>query len=387
MQRWRSSLVLIAGAALILTACGGNSTLPPVATLDQSQPTTESGIVATDAVPTSTPASGATGQVMSPNTLVLAQLEQFVAQLPDTKILTLSADRIPPSGSPDGRYGVVYTAQNGLVDLTLTDYSTTPAATKAIPSGNALTSPSITWREDSTGFAFADLPAPDKVAQAKKIVYYYDLASGQTQELLTEAQSPSSFPVPVAFSPNNAYLMYLVTGGAETGSVSYQAVLFDMNTKQKTPLSLGQAAFSQWLADSSGFLTSASDPQTGASALVVYRLNALSTPQTITPVAVTDVWSDISPDGKFIVVVSAASGSAQSVYNIFMMGLDGSNRRQLTQFSDPQQSITALVWGNDGIYYSVFSGEGLDTVWRMDLDGKNAKQVAQGTLLRIIGTR
>ena len=50
-------------------------------------------------------------------------------------------------------------------------------------------------------------------------------------------------------------------------------------------------------------------------------------------------------------------------------------------------SITALVWGNDGIYYSVFNGEGLDAVWRMDLDGKNPKQIAQGTLQRIVGTR
>ena len=387
MQRWRSSLVLIVGAGLILTACGGNSTLPPVATVDQAQPTSENGIVATAAVPTSTPASNVTGQVLPPNTVVLAQLEQFVAQLPDGKLLTLSPDRIPPLGSPDGRYGVLYAPKDNAVDLTLGDYSATPATTKAIPSGTGLTSPSVIWREDSSGFAFSDFPAPDKVAQAKKSIYYYDLASGQSQELVNESQTPNSFPIPVAFSPNNTYLLYLVTGGAETGNVSYQAVLYDLNTKQKTPLSLGQAAFSQWLADSSGFLATAVDPQSGASALVIYRLNALSSPQTLTPTATTDVWSDISPDGKFIVVVSAAASTAQSSYNIFLMGLDGSNRRQLTQFNDSQQSITALVWGNDGIYYSVFNGEGLDAVWRMDLDGKNPKQIAQGTLQRIVGTR
>jgi Tol biopolymer transport system component len=388
MQRWRSSLVLIVGAGLILTACGGNATnLPPVATVNQAPPTAENGIVSTADVPTSTPASNATGQVLPPNTLVLAQLEQFVAQLPDSKLLTLSPDRIPPLGSPDGRYGVLYAPKDGAVDLTLGDYSAIPATTKAIPSGTGLTSPSVIWREDSTGFAFSDFPAPDKVAQAKKVIYYYDLASGQSQELINESQTPNSFPIPVAFSPNNTYLIYLLTGGAETGSVSYQVVLYDLNTKQKTPLSLGQAAFGQWLADSSGFLATAVDPQSGASALVLYRLNALASPQTITPPATTDVWSDISPDGKFLAVVSAAAGTAQSSYNIFIMGVDGSNRRQLTQFNDPQQSITALVWGNDGIYYSVFNGEDFDAVWRMDLDGKNAKQVAQGTLQRIVGTR
>jgi hypothetical protein len=67
------------------------------------------------------------------------------------------------------------------------------------------------------------------------------------------------------------------------------------------------------------------------------------------------------------------------------MNLDGSNRKALTKFTDPDQTITGLIWANNGIYYSISTGANTDTTWRMDLDGSNAAQVAKGTLNDIVG--
>jgi Tol biopolymer transport system component len=69
-----------------------------------------------------------------------------------------------------------------------------------------------------------------------------------------------------------------------------------------------------------------------------------------------------------------------------MMNLDGTSRRKLTAFTDIEQTITALVWGTDGIYYGLSSANNQETIWRMDLDGTNAVQVANGTLYAVIGS-
>jgi Tol biopolymer transport system component len=164
-----------------------------------------------------------------------------------------------------------------------------------------------------------------------------------------------------------------------------QIIMLDTSNGQKTPLPLGQAAFTQWLRDSSGFLA-----QDGQARIVVYRLNALQTPIVLTPDGQTDLYPTLSPDGKFVAVASIPARPAADqppTNNVFLMNLDGANRRQITQFTDAQQSLTGLIWGSDGIYYSLFTGESLDTVFRMDLDGKNSAQVAQGALLGIAGIR
>ncbi len=105
----------------------------------------------------------------------------------------------------------------------------------------------------------------------------------------------------------------------------------------------------------------------------------------IATASTSDFLSDLSPDGRRVVVTSTAAGTNTQVGNIFMMNVDGSNRRQLTQFDTVDQTVTALIWGNDGIYYSLSGADNTDTTWRMDLDGKNATQVAQGTLNAIVG--
>jgi Tol biopolymer transport system component len=92
--------------------------------------------------------------------------------------------------------------------------------------------------------------------------------------------------------------------------------------------------------------------------------------------------ADVSPDGKRIVVTVAVPNQPTNVY---MMNTDGTNRRPLTQFIDLDTSITALVWATDGIYYSIAGANNQDKTWRMDLDGANATEIADGTLQTIIG--
>ena len=81
-----------------------------------------------------------------------------------------------------------------------------------------------------------------------------------------------------------------------------------------------------------------------------------------------------SPDGR-IVYFSYADG------NIWVMGSDGSNRKQLTSNSggrnyDPQVSP-------DG-HYIVFESDrtGSEQIWRMDSDGNNPKQLTNGPFLK-----
>lgn len=393
MKRWLSPLkTMIVGVccAALVAGCGGQApAATPVAATPGlgGQPTVESGttIASTSAVPTSTAAASTMGESLPFGSLILSQRDQFVAQLPGGRTIALAADRIPPIGSPNGRYGIRYVTNGDKVDIVIADYSATPAAVKTIPNGTALISPAAIWRDDSGGVAFADIPMPDQVAQSKRMVYFFDLASGQTRELANETQTPNTYPVPVAFSPDGKYLVYLLgTGGLESDG-TLQIVMLDTNTGQKTPLPLGQSAFNQWLRDSSGFIA-----QDSQARIVVYRLNALQTPVVLTPDGQTDLYPTLSPDGKFIAVASIAARPAADqppTNNVFLMNLDGTSRRQITEFTDAQQSLTGLIWGSDGIYYSLFTGDSLDTVFRMDLDGKNPAQVAQGALLGIAGIR
>ena len=123
-----------------------------------------------------------------------------------------------------------------------------------------------------------------------------------------------------------------------------------------------------------GFIAPTLDPS-GASKIAVYMLADLNNPKVITPANTTDYLVDVSPDGKFVAVTSApstAAGTPAAATNIAIMNLDGSNRKTLTKFTNADQSITALVWANNGIYYSISTSDNVNTTWRMDLDGSNA---------------
>lgn len=341
-------------------------------------------IVRGQAAPTSTSAPN-TGNLLPSGTLILTQKNQLIAVQPNGKPVSLTPERYGPQAAGNGKLGVRFDSANNAVTLTLVDNST--GQTKPVPQGAGLSSPQITWKRDGTGFAFFDLLAPGKTAPNAGAILYYDVASNATKVLIP---SPGAGQVATssAWSPDGRYLLYAVgkVGSEGVGGPDTKPFLFDSTTGQSTALPQEAAGFNQWDRASKGFLAQRGDIASGVNQLVYYSLDALNAPKVLTPANTLDYLADFSPDGKRIVVTSALAGKNAQVANLYIMNLDGSSRRAISDFKASDQAITALVWGTDGIYYSL-SGPTGDTTWRVDLDGKNARQVAVGTLVDIIGSR
>jgi hypothetical protein len=393
MKRWPFSiLILVVGG--LLAACNLTNPAETTPTATGVPPTVEQGTVvaATSSIPTSTPPA-ATGNRLPAGTLILTQLAKPIAQLPGPgrQTLSISEEHLGAQASPDGRYGVRFDQKDQVTDLALVDFAADPSSpAKDIPQGKGLSGPGITWKEDSSGFAFFDFPPPDNPQASSGAILYYDVNSGQTKQLVPRPAQAGMIAASIAFSPDGKYLTYSVgSAGGEgiggPGGPGSKLSVLDTTTGTSTELPADTFGFNQWLRDSKGFITVRGDPS-GLSQVYVYTLSDLAHPRLITPANTSDYFIDLSPDGKWVVVTSAPAKQSNQAANIFTMNLDGSSRKQLTRFNTIDQTITALIWGNDGIYYSL-SGAGGDTTWRMDLDGSNATQVAQGTLISIVGVR
>ncbi|HLY26593.1 MAG TPA: hypothetical protein VKQ72_09655 [Aggregatilineales bacterium] len=398
MRRWHvvGSLILILALPTLACSLGGG----PGSTETPGVPQSLNGtvVVATSSIPTATSLPAVAGNVLAPGTLILVQLGNALALPPGAKGSTtaLTAEQIPPQGSPDGHYSVRFTKNGALTDLSLVDFSSADTSTgKDIPNGKGLSNPSITWKEDSSGFAFYEVQEVSaNSGKGSSGIRYYDVASGQTIQLVPATQ-PGSAVSSIAFSPDGKRLAYASLNlQASASGGGNQLYVVDV-TAASAPLALPAGAnnFNQWLRNSSGFIAMQIDT-TGTSKVAVYTLADLAHPRNVTPANTSDLLADGSPDGKFLVVSSAlpaVKGQLPPPANIAIMNLDGSARRNLTQFTSPDQTITSLIWGNDGIYYSLSgiaaSGNNpkVDTTYRMGLDGSNVQQVGQGTLSEIIG--
>ncbi len=388
MKRWSIPIsILIPILAVLLTAC--NLSVGSPATTATPAPTaisTGTVIAATSSIPTSTPQQ-ALGGKLPIGTLILTQVGKPIAQLPNRQTITLPPERFGAQGSPNGQYGIRFNQANNLIDITLVDFGTNQAGqAKDVPQGKGLHGPGVTWKDDSSGFAFFDSPPPNNPKATNGNILYYDVAGGQTKELVPAPKEAGTIASSIAFSPDGRYLLY-ATGLATAegiGGPGSKLYYLDTSNNQSAPVPAGAVGFNQWLKDSKGFVAMRTD-QKGVSQVVVYSLASLSKPNVITPANTADFLIDLSPDGKWIGVTSTPTGTTASTANIFIMNLDGSNRKQLTKFNTLDQTITALIWGNDGIYYGLSGADNKDTTWRMDLDGSNATQIAQGTLNTIIG--
>ena len=344
-------------------------------------------VVATSSIPTST-AAGSAGNELPVGTLILTQLNNPIAQLPNGRTLSLTPDRLGNQGSPNGRYGVRFTTNNNLTDLTLVDYQA--SATKDIPQGKGLAGPAVTWKADSSGFAFFNFPPPDNPKAGSRSILYYDIVSGQTKEIVPAPADAGSLASSIAFSPDGKLLAYAVGAvtGEGIGGPNSKVFILDTTANKSTPLPSASSGFSQWLGDNKSFLVQRAD-QSGISQILAFNLDNLNNPKVLTPKGFADYLVDVSPDGKRLVVSSSQTGGApgSAVTQIYMLNPDGSNRKVLTQFKAADQAITGLVWALDGIYYSITAADNSDSTWRIDLDGANARQVAEGTLNGVVGVR
>jgi serine/threonine protein kinase/Tol biopolymer transport system component len=89
-----------------------------------------------------------------------------------------------------------------------------------------------------------------------------------------------------------------------------------------------------------------------------------------------DGWRSLAwtPDGK-IVYTSAPNGR----FNLWEVGADGSNPHRLTDTDESTVLYTPTVALHGGIIVFVrFEGNGESTIWRMDMDGGNMKQLTEG---------
>jgi Tol biopolymer transport system component len=373
----KRTTLLIPILIVALTACGGNTPAP----------TSTPDAPATSSVPTSTPQIAAAS--LPVGTLLLRQLNNPLAQPPNAPPISIPETRIGSNASPNARYGVRLVQNGSTYNMQLVDFSSGNEASTDIPQGAGLTGPTITWKEDSTGFAFYDFPMPG-ASNPRRMIYYYDVASGQTSEMIAPTTDGQLAPISLGFSPDGKYLMYalvntMVEGvnGSET-----QTFLLDVATRQATPRPEAEFFAQQWVRDESGATVGfvAYDPADLASSrLVSFRLDGSGRAE-LTPAGFADLLIDASPDGRRLVVTSAPVDDEAAVVNIYSMDMDGTNRRQLTQFAEGEQTVIALVWSFDGIYYSL-SGTGeeaLDITYRMSLDGTEVTEVAQGRLEAVI---
>ena len=338
------------------------------------------GIAVTSVGPTSAAASSA---LLADGTLILLQRNQPIALPASNKPIALKAEQYGGQASGNYKLSVRYDASGapGTVTLLLVDNGS--GQTKPIPQGAGLSNPAVTWKRDGSGVAFYDFPAANKTTAST--ILYYDVASNQTRVLVTIAAKQAA--TPVAWSPDGRFLIYLVgsTDSANTNDV--KPFLFDTQTSKSTPLPPDALTFLLWARSSKGFFVQGGDVTKNTSQLIYYSIDTLNAPKTLTPANTNDYLVAASPDGKRLVVTaSSTAANAAQIANLYIMDSDGGNRKALTAFKAADQSVTALVWGAAGIYYSLSGANGDATTWRVNLDGSNAQQIAVGTLLDVVGS-
>jgi hypothetical protein len=374
MRRILPIFALAIGFALV--ACSNNSN-------NNGTPAPGTGATPTAVPPTSTPLAQ-TGAKFPVNTLLIAQANVQLAQLPNRQTIALTPDRMGDKGSPNGQYGVQV---DPVGKINLLDYAASQTGDSvAIPKSDGFKSVIVAWKATSDGFAFTSIPPLSDPNFAA--IYYYDIASKQTSLLVEAPVDTKTVNVPRAFSPDGKLLLYAV-GSADSESIGgpdSKFLYLDVTNKQKVALPADSFGFNQWTRDSKGYVIAQHD-KGGHGSIVVHSLANINTPTSITPTNASDLLLDLSTDGRLAAVTSVPTDQKGAIAQIYIMKLDGTSRKALTKFAQIDTSITALVWGNDGIYYSLHTTDKTapDTIWRMDLDGANATQIGQGTLYRIIG--
>jgi Tol biopolymer transport system component len=91
------------------------------------------------------------------------------------------------------------------------------------------------------------------------------------------------------------------------------------------------------------------------------------------PIPETDEMDDWSQDGKWVVTVSDRHPPFGSGYQLYVMHPDGTDERRITE-GDGLNCYPRFRPGTNQIAYH-HQGHGFDSLWLVDLDGRNRKQL------------
>ncbi|PJF37093.1 MAG: hypothetical protein CUN49_02065 [Candidatus Thermofonsia Clade 1 bacterium] len=356
--------LLFAVLVLLLAACSSAPSVPSV------PPPTQAALLS------------ASGERLPSGTLILAKDGAQRALLPDGRTIELAEAQQNGRAAPNGALGVLLIPNDGAFDLALVDYSADPPAVRQVPEGRRLLNPMILWQPDSSGFAFYDLPPFVGVRGNLANLYYHSLSDARSRALLSTALNDARIAA-LAFSPNGLYLLYSLLNENSEALGAQSGTGYLLNLLGGQPIALPREAllgFSDWLGDSSGFLSVRTDLQTGRGYLVRYLLAQLAEPQRLTAESENVTLAASAPDGQQIAIVTRA---ADGTSTLSVLAPNQSARRELHRVP-VGQGFSALVWSApEALYFSVSSAEG-DQTWRIAPSGGAPTRLAEGLLQQVV---
>lgn len=181
------------------------------------------------------------------------------------------------------------------------------------------------------------------------------------------------------WSPDGSHIIFV-----RTDPVSFQTVVTTMlpDGSQMTPLT---SRF--WLAFRSGYSSDMKhiffESMQGGFVSVLWGMNADGTDQTrLTPAGLRAGNIAVSPDGQHIAFNNNQNSPGVLPNRIFMMNVDGTHVRQITQGGGPQAHDYMPNYSPDGTRI-VFSSDRMNTPGTLDLftmnaDGTNLTRIASG---------
>jgi TolB protein len=170
------------------------------------------------------------------------------------------------------------------------------------------------------------------------------------------------------WSPDGKQIAFLASPTNDKTHV-YVMNVADQTVRQLTIWAWNDAGV-DWSVD--GQLVIASE-QDGKGVLYVMKADGSNQPTKLTPDGAEDLYPAWSPDGKKIAFASKRDG--HQGFGLYLMDADGKNPRQIMK-TDGDASCLAAAWHPDGkrIAYTESVGQALE-IFLIDLDGSNKKQV------------
>jgi Tol biopolymer transport system component len=208
---------------------------------------------------------------------------------------------------------------------------------------------------------------------------------GKDRKRLTEHKA-KYFAECVSWSPDGRRILFDTAGKPGAGPFGESEVMV-MDADGKNAKSLGKGVWPSWSPDGKKILyTWINEGGDEAGRLHVMDADGKNAMQLKTMPVIRGDWA---PDGRKILFTGAPAADGKSRPNAYVSNIDGSGPIQLTKDTG-DRCVLGARWSRDGrrIYFNRVSLKGEEqqpiwTLWVMDADGKNAKELGTGTDLLI----